>query len=102
MSGKPIRKYTEPLLQCNCGSEFFEKVTINKFKDIASDLSYGQKEMVADHKVTLLRCVGCDEVKMPVLSYNYMSPLENEIARELVDLLADKKAKKNEANIPKE
>ena len=101
MSGKKIRKYTEQALQCNCGSEFFEKIYVNKFKTVAADLGNGQRDMDPAHRVTLLRCIGCDEVKLPVLSYNFMSPVDNEIARELVDLLADKKAK-HETNIPKE
>ena len=98
IGGKQIRKYTEPTLQCNCGCEFFEKFIVNKFKTTATDLSNGQKDMDSAHRVTLLRCLACGESKLPVLSYNYMSPVDREIANELVDVL--EKAKKNETNLP--
>lgn len=102
VGGNKIRKYTEPALSCGlCGCEFFEKITVNKFRTTPNDLQNGQKDLDAQHRVTLQRCVGCDAMSLPVLSYNFMSPVDREIAEELVEILTAKR-KKNETNLSPE
>lgn len=101
-TGKVIRQYREPVLSCGkCNCEFFEKITINKFRTTATDLQNGQRDMDTNHRVTLLRCVQCDEHNLPVISYNYLTAVDREIAEELVDIL-NKRRKKNETNLSPE
>lgn len=101
---KPIRKFTsyvEPVLKCKCGSEFFEKITVNKFKTTQTDLANGQRPMKNDHAISLLRCALCDDLAMPNVSYQ-TSPIEKELANDMVTLLEQRMERINEAALPKE
>ncbi len=101
---KPLRKFTsykEPVLRCKCGSEFFEKIVVNKFKTTQTDLANGQRPMRNDHAISLLRCALCDDLIMPTVSYQ-TSPIEKELANDVVELLEQRTEMKNEATLPKE
>lgn len=47
----------------------------------------GQKEMVKDHAVSLLRCLECELTRLPETSYGFMDAVDREIATELVEVL---------------
>lgn len=102
-SGKQFRNYTERPLKCPCGCEFFTKVTYNKYKQMATDLFNGQKQMNTEHKAELLQCLSCDRISLPMMSSSYTNGLEVEIASEINALLTAKyRRPTDESAVPKE
>lgn len=79
------RKYgSAAVKQCpKCRCEYFTRVSYNKFKDEPTDLFNGDREVVVDYRATLLKCLRCDHIEIPIVTYGYASGLELEIADEV-------------------
>jgi hypothetical protein len=94
-SGKRYRNYgyAKPRKCGKCESTYFTKVSYNQFKDESSDLLNGDREIDPDHKATLLKCLGCDNLELPSITYGYASGLELEIANDVSKILEKRKAK---------
>jgi Zn ribbon nucleic-acid-binding protein len=96
-----VRGYKEPTLKCTkCQSEWFMKIAVNNFRNTPIDLHNGQKEMVMEDRVSLLECLGCGNIQLPVTSYVYLQGKDKYVAERIQDLL-DKRQIKDETNIPK-
>jgi uncharacterized protein YqiB (DUF1249 family) len=82
-----VRGYKDALLRCKCGSEWLRKFDVNNFRNTPIDLNNGQKEINIEDRVSLLECIACGHITLPVTSYNYLQGNDKHIAERLQELL---------------
>lgn len=99
--GRSLRNYTDKAIKCSeCGGEFFEKLSVNKYRTNSADIYNGQKEINPEHRVSLLRCITCEHVRLPEISYSFVQPIDQEILNEIKPVLEKREELFDEVSVP--
>ena len=87
------------MISCSkCENTFFSSITINTFKDVATDLFNKPAAMNPTDHITILECVGCGHQRLPVLSYGYNNAGDLKLAKYLQELLDKRNARYEATN----
>lgn len=82
-------QYTKILRCTRCQGTYFTRVAYNQYRDEPADITNGHREANVDYKATLLKCLTCDKLVVPQISYTG-NDLELEIASDIEAILQAK------------
>lgn len=79
------------LKKCTCGCEYFEAVTLHRYRNEQTDIYNGQRIENPDTSIRLMKCFACEKIHMPDLGYTFMSNIEDQRLAKKIKEMVDKR-----------